>query len=195
VQLLRSGKGLDEEDRQLCEIIQREANRLNDLVTDMVDLSKPRKPDWTVVDAAVVAREVVALASKSGRAVSDVQLRFDTDGKPAQVRADSAQLRQLVWNLVRNAVQASEAGEEVRVSVTLQPYGVELAVVDHGVGIEEAQMPRLFDAFFTTRSQGSGVGLAVVKRIADEHGFLIHVKSEAGRGAAFRVLMNPAEQA
>ena len=195
VQLLRSGKGLDEEDRQLCEIIQREANRLNDLVTDMMDLSKPRKPDWAVVDAAVVAREVVALASKSGRAVSDVQLRFDTDGKPARVRADSAQLRQLVWNLVRNAVQASEAGEEVRVSVRVQAHGVELAVIDHGVGIEEAQMPRLFDAFFTTRSQGSGVGLAVVKRIADEHGFLIHVKSEAGRGAAFRVLMNPAEQA
>jgi signal transduction histidine kinase len=195
VQLLRSGKGLDGEDRQLCEIIQREANRLNDLVTDMVDLSKPRKPDWAVVDAATIAREVVALAGKSGRAVSDVKVLFSTDGKPALVRADSAQLRQLVWNLVRNAVQASEAGDDVRVSVTVQPHGVELSVVDHGVGIEEAQMPRLFDAFFTTRSQGSGVGLAVVKRIADEHGFLIHVKSEAGRGAAFRVLMSPAQQA
>jgi signal transduction histidine kinase len=195
VQLLRSGKGLDEEDRQLCEIIQREANRLNDLVTDMVDLSKPRKPDLAVVDAATVAREVVALASKSGRAVSDVAVRFTTDGRPALVRADSAQLRQLVWNLVRNAVQASEAGEEVRVSVMQHPQGVELAVIDHGVGIEESQMPRLFDAFFTTRSQGSGVGLAVVKRIADEHGFLIHVKSEAGRGAAFRVFMSPADPA
>ena len=194
VQLLRSGPGLDEEDRQLCEIIQRETNRLNDLVTDMVDLSKPRKPDLAVVDAATIAREVVALASNSGRAVSDVELRFSTDGSPALVRADSAQLRQLVWNLVRNAVQASEAGASVWVSVNRQAGSVELAVVDHGVGIDEAQMPRLFDAFFTTRSQGSGVGLAVVKRIADEHGFLIHVKSEAGRGATFRVLMAPAEQ-
>ena len=194
VQLLRSGKGLDEEDRQLCEIIQREANRLNDLVTDMVDLSKPRKPDWALVDAATVAREVVALASKSGRAVSDVHVTFATDDKPARVRADNAQLRQLVWNLVRNAVQASEAGEEVKVSVTTEADGVVLSVVDKGVGIEEAQMPRLFDAFFTTRSQGSGVGLAVVKRIADEHGFLIHVKSEAGRGASFRVLMGPAAE-
>lgn len=191
VQLLRSGKGLDEEERQLCEIIQREANRLNDLVTDMVDLSKPRKPLLGSVDAATVAREVVALAGKSGRAVSDVAVQFSTDGKPAVVLADSAQLRQLVWNLVRNAVQASEAGEAVRVSVTTEPDGVTLAVEDQGVGIDEAQMPRLFDAFFTTRSQGSGVGLAVVKRIADEHGFLIHVRSEAGRGASFRVLMGP----
>jgi two-component system, NtrC family, sensor histidine kinase HydH len=98
-------------------------------------------------------------------------------------------LRQLVWNLVRNAVQASEAGELVTVSVEREASAIALSVVDHGVGIEEAQMPRLFDAFFTTRSQGSGVGLAVVKRIADEHGFMIHVKSEAGRGATFRVLM------
>jgi len=192
VQLLRSGKGLDEEDRQLCEIIQREADRLNDLVTDMMDLSRPRKPEFVLVDVATVAREVVALASKSGRAASDVDVVFSFDGRPARVRADSAQLRQLVWNLVRNAVQASEAGEVVNVSVSSGPGGVELQVVDHGVGIDEAQMPRLFDAFFTTRSQGSGVGLAVVKRIADEHGFLIHVKSEAGRGAQFRVLMGQA---
>ena len=79
--------------------------------------------------------------------------------------------------------------------MTTELDGVQLSVVDKGVGIDEAAMPRLFDAFFTTRSQGSGVGLAVVKRIADEHGFLIHVKSEAGRGAAFRVLMGPAAQA
>ena len=195
VQLLRSGKGLDEEDQQLCEIIQREADRLNDLVTDMMDLSKPRKPVFALVDVATVAREVVALASKSGRAVSDVEVSFSSDGRPATVRADSAQLRQLVWNLVRNAVQASEAGEVVNVSVATGVDGVELSVLDHGVGIDEAQMPRLFDAFFTTRSQGSGVGLAVVKRIADEHGFSIDVKSEAGRGARFRVLMGPAVEA
>jgi two-component system, NtrC family, sensor histidine kinase HydH len=193
VQLLRSGKGLDEEDQQLCEIIQRETNRLNDLVTDMLDLSKPRKPELALVDVATVAREVVALAAKSGRALTDVNVVFLADEQPALVRADNAQLRQLVWNLVRNAVQASGAGSEVQVSVKRQPEGVELAVIDEGVGITEAQMPRLFDAFFTTRSQGSGVGLAVVKRIADEHGFLIHVKSEAGRGAAFRVLMDPAD--
>ncbi len=189
VQLLRAGAGLDDEERQLCAIIQRETDRLNDLVTDMVDLSKPRKPQLSVIDASVIAREVVALASKSGRSVSDVVVRFEGRGEPCRVLADSAQLRQLVWNLVRNAVQASEAGEVVQVSVEREGDTAALSVVDQGVGIEQSQMPRLFDAFFTTRSQGSGVGLAVVKRIADEHGFIIHVKSEAGRGAAFRVLM------
>jgi signal transduction histidine kinase len=190
VQLLRNGKGLDDEERELCSIIQRETNRLNDLVTDMVDLSKQRKPELRTVDAAEVAREVVALASQSGRSVSDVAVRFEGDA-PAPVRADSAQLRQLIWNLVRNAVQASGPGDVVTVSVVRGESQVTLAVSDRGVGIDEAQLPRLFDAFFTTRSQGSGVGLAVVKRIADEHGFAIQVESQAGRGATFRVLLGP----
>jgi signal transduction histidine kinase len=191
VQLLRQGRGLDEEDRQLCEIIQREANRLNDLVSDMMDLSKPRKPSLVPVDVGMVAREVVALASKSGRGASDVDVRYEGVAEPLLVEADASQLRQLIWNLVRNAVQASEAGAAVMVDVRREPEGAVLAVVDHGVGIEPANMSRLFDAFFTTRSQGSGVGLAVVKRIADDHGFVIHVTSEAGRGATFRVLMGP----
>lgn len=187
IQLVRTAKGLSEEDRRLCDIIQSEASRLNDLVTDMIDLSKPRKPMLANVNAAGIAREVVALASKSGRAVSDVELRYG-GLESAWVRADGAQLRQLVWNLVRNAVQASSAGETVTVGVSLGPEGdVLLNVQDRGPGIDETAMKRLFDAFFTTRSQGTGVGLAVVKRIADEHGFSIWVESSEGRGAVFHV--------
>ena len=100
----------------------------------------------------------------------------------------AAQLRQLAWNLVRNAVQASSAGDAVRVRVQrdARDHAV-LEVSDRGIGIDEQAKVRLFDAFFTTRSQGTGVGLAVVKRIADEHGFSIEVTSERGRGATFRV--------
>lgn len=187
IQLVRTARGLSEEDRRLCDIIQSEANRLNDLVTDMIDLSKPRKPLLGDVDVAAVSREVVDLASKSGRAVSDVSVQY-TGTTSALIRADGAQLRQLVWNLVRNAVQASGAGDVVTVEVGEDDSGeVELSVRDNGPGIDAVAMDRLFDAFFTTRSQGTGVGLAVVKRIADEHGFSIWVESKEGWGAAFRL--------
>jgi signal transduction histidine kinase len=156
----------------------------------MMDLSRPRKPEIATVDAAAIAREVVELAAKSGRAVSDVEVVY-SGAKRALVRADGSQLRQLVWNLVRNAVQASNAGDAVRVSVTSDRDKVELEVVDRGIGIDEASRERLFDAFFTTRSQGTGVGLAVVKRIADEHGFRIEVQSGQGKGALFRVHLGP----
>jgi len=192
IQLLRDSSALTNEDRELCEIIQREAERLNDLVTDMMDLTRRRQPMLEDVDAADVAREVVALASKSGRGASDVRVVYEGE-EEARVRADAAQLRQLIWNLVKNAVQASGAGDEVKVSVTAKEgTPPELAVADQGVGIDDVDSERLFDAFFTTRSQGTGVGLAVVKAIADAHGFEIEVSSEKGRGATFRVRLGSA---
>ncbi len=194
IQLLREAPALNDEDRQLCEIIQREASRLNDLVTDMMDLARPRKPELTDVDVGALTREVVELASKSGRAVSDVQVVYQGVDH-AVISADSSQLRQLLWNLVRNAVQASNAGDEVQVSIELDDDRCAvLEVVDHGIGIDEEARAQLFDAFFTTRSKGTGVGLAVVKTIADQHEFEIDVKSEEGKGATFRVTMGPVQR-
>ena len=186
IQLLRTADGLSDEDQRLCDIIQRETGRLNDLVTDMVDLSKPKKPIFASVDAARVAREVVALAARSGRAVSDVEVSYSGPDN-APIWADGAQLRQMIWNLVRNAVQASSPGDNVEVAVEISGTNTSLRVSDRGVGIDEEARTRLFDAFFTTRSQGTGMGLAVVKRIADEHSFSITVDSSRGRGATFRV--------
>jgi two-component system sensor histidine kinase HydH len=186
VSLLRSAPELSSEDRDLCDIIQRETIRLNELVSDMVDLSRARRPELTTVDVAVLAREVVELAARSGRSASDVQVVYRG---PAElpIVADGAQLRQLVWNLVRNGVQASAPGGVVEVVVEAAAKGPVLSVVDQGAGIDAVAKERLFDAFFTTRSHGTGVGLAVVKRIADEHGFEISVESDAGKGAAFHV--------
>lgn len=191
VQLLKGARGLSEDERALCEIIQREAGRLNDLVTDMMDLSRPREPQMVTIDIARLVREVVDLAGKSGRGASDVAVTYEGP-ESAQIVADGAQLRQLVWNLVRNGVQASTAGDRVVVSLTAEPEpgkNLELAVRDRGPGIAPEARGRLFDAFFTTRSHGTGVGLAVVKRIADEHGFSLSVDSESEKGAVFRVGM------
>ncbi len=189
IQLVKASESLSEEDRHLCEIVQREASRLNDLVSDMMDLARPRAPEMTRVDVAAVAREVVALAESSGRG-GDVDVRWEGIER-ATVMADGAQLRQLVWNLVRNSVQASSAGQHVAVRVDLEGGNALLTVVDSGIGIEPEAKARLFDAFFTTRSHGTGVGLAVVKRIADDHRFRIDVDSEKGRGATFRVDLGP----
>jgi two-component system, NtrC family, sensor histidine kinase HydH len=193
VQLLKAADALSEDDRALCEIIQREAGRLNDLVTDMMDLSRPRRPEMARIDVARLVREVVELAGKSGRGVSDVAIKYEGP-ESARVVADGAQLRQLVWNLVRNGVQASSAGDRVVVSLAPRPERkLELAVSDRGVGIAPEARGRLFDAFFTTRSHGTGVGLAVVKRIADEHGFSLSVDSGTEKGAVFRLTMSNAD--
>jgi signal transduction histidine kinase len=188
IQLLATNRQLSAEDRQLCLIIQRETARLNDLVSDMMDLTRGRKPERGPVDVVATANDVVALASGSGRAVSDVQVRYTGLATRTLVSADPAQLRQLIWNLVRNAVQASSPGDAVDVRVTeSEGKEIDLSVVDCGPGIDDEAMRRLFDPFFTTRSHGTGIGLAVVKRIADEHGYSIVASSEKGKGAEFTV--------
>lgn len=193
IQLLRENRSLADEEKQLCDIIRREAVRLNDLVTDMLDLSRRRKPELTLVEVVQTAGDVVALAATSGRGVSDVTVVLE-GVKKAYVFADRAQVQQMTWNLVRNAVQASSAGDVVRVVISVDHAGeVELAVIDTGVGLGSAQ-DNIFNAFFTTRSSGTGIGLAVVKQIADEHGFRVSAENGPHKGAIFRVNMGEGVQ-
>jgi two-component system, NtrC family, sensor histidine kinase HydH len=184
--LLADAPGLGDEDRVLIQIIVRETTRLNDLVSDVLDLSKPRLPVLEEVDVARLASEVVKLAAVSGRGL-DVDIVYDGPPDDVVVRADSAQLRQVLWNLVRNAVQASAAGTPVRVVVRRGQGRVFLEVRDQGAGISKAAQAQLFDAFYSTRSQGIGIGLAVVKQILEDHDFAIDVDSAEGFGATFRV--------
>lgn len=192
VQLLRSGAE-KEEDRDLCEIVLREAARLNDLVTDMVDLSKQRRPVKVPTNVGGILTDIVDLATASGRGASDVEL-IRSGVKEVWIDADPGMLRQLVWNLVRNALQATGSGGQVRVRLEEKPT-VRLFVEDDGVGIDSAAMESLFDVFYTTRSKGTGLGLAVVKRVADEHEFDITVSSAPGEGATFAVDFGAARQA
>ena len=193
IEMLRESASLTEEDQRLCDIVQREARRLNDLVGDMLDLSKRRPPTAEATDVAALAREVVALATNAARG-SDVFVRYEgPDQGPALARCDGAQMRQVLWNLVRNAMQASSAGSTVAVRVELSDRQVTLSVDDHGPGIAEPDRARIFEDFFTTTSHGAGIGLAVVRRIVEDHapmGGSLAVERTREGGASFRVTLN-----
>jgi two-component system, NtrC family, sensor histidine kinase HydH len=192
IEMLRESSALSDEDRRLCDIVQREARRLNDLVGDMVDLSKPRRPRPEATDMAGLAREVVALAANAARG-SDVQVVYKGPERETMARCDGAQMRQVVWNLVRNAIQASSAGSTVTVRVEPRERDVTLAIDDQGQGIPETVALRIFDEFFTTRTHGAGIGLAVVRRILQDHasmGAKLAVQRAPGGGASFQVTLN-----
>jgi signal transduction histidine kinase len=190
IEMLRESPGLSDEDRLLCDIVQRETRRLNDLVGDMVDLSRPHELRPEATDVAALARDVVALASHAERG-ADVVVRYEGSDGEVVARCDGAQMRQVVWNLVRNAIQASPAGATVTVRVGVHDRGVVLAVDDEGPGVESGA--RIFDDSFTTRTHGAGIGLAVVKRIIESHapmGVRLTVERAASGGASFRVTLS-----
>ena len=191
IEMLREAPGLSEDDRRLCDIVHREAGRLNHLVSDMMDLAGPKKPEPEEVDVAGLAREVVALASLSERSGSgDVTVHYRGPEAAVYARCDPAQMRQVLWNLVRNGVQATGAGTSVTVSIATVGERVEMAVRDDGPGIAPEAAQKIFDAFYTTRAGGAGIGLAVVRRIIEDHralGATIEVRNGSGSGATFVV--------
>lgn len=192
IELLRDAPALSEDDRRLCDIIHAESSRLNDLVGDMLDLAKPKPPEIVETDLEAAARDVVTLAQRSGRGAEDVDVALIVRGPPGprNILADPAQLRQLLWNLVRNAVQATAPNTEVVVVIhTPTNEDQRFEVKDLGSGIAADVRPHLFEAFFTTKVRGAGIGLAVVKRIADDHGWGVDVESDEGKGTTFRIIV------
>jgi signal transduction histidine kinase len=192
IEIIREAPGLGDDERRLCEIVRHEVARLNDLVGDMMDLAKPRVPNLASVDLARIARDVIDLAQKGGRAEHDVPLRYEGPSDLETV-ADGAQLRQVVWNLVRNAIQVSGAGVPVIVRVSGSRAAAVVEVSDRGPGIPREMRSRIFDAFVTTRSHGVGIGLAVVRQIVDAHNGTIEVEDAPGGGTTFRVRLGASE--
>ncbi len=187
IELLRTGGSLSGDDQHLCRIIEREAMRLNDLVGDMVDLSRPRQPDKRQMDLGTVAQAVVQLAQHSSRG-GNIEVCYEGP-ESLLVDADPGQLHQILWNLVRNAIQASKAGDGVTVQLSATDDEVMMRVIDQGAGIPVEKHDEIFEAFFTTRPHGVGIGLAVVTQLTQAHDFQLDFESAEGRGTTFSVRM------
>jgi signal transduction histidine kinase len=107
--------------------------------------------------------------------------------KNIPISGDAQKLHQLAVNLILNAIQASKEGERIQVQLESANGRACLSLTDHGVGMDEATLSRIFEPFYTTRASGTGLGLAVAKAIVDAHGGEIAVRSQKGRGTTVLV--------
>lgn len=189
VELVRESGALAEEDRHLLTIVVHEVERIDQLVRDMLDVARPRPPRYREEDVIRLCREIAELASHSLE--TDVRVGVRATGS-GMATFDPDQMRQVVWNLVKNAVQASPAGGHVTIAVDSDEDGAfEILVDDEGSGIPEADLARIFDAFHTRRARGTGLGLALVRQVVDGHGGTIDAMNRPGGGARFRLRVPP----
>ena len=193
IQLLGSTLELSEDDKRLMEIVGRETESLNQWITDFLTYARPRIGEFVHLDLA--------------RLVSDGLLILKGDEKSATieticeapeacfVNADPTYLKQVVWNILNNAVQAMPDGGTLTVSVaSIEDHRGRFhraSFQDTGEGIPDHVKERLFEPFYTTKQEGTGLGLATAFRIANELGGSITVDSEVGVGSTF-VLELPA---
>ncbi|MBE7448411.1 MAG: PAS domain-containing protein [Kofleriaceae bacterium] len=190
VELLARTPAVADDDRALMAIVVREIERLDQLIRDLLEYASPRPRTLVQVDVAALLAEVVQVM-RQDRATADVELRTELPDAPLVLTADPGQLRQVVWNLCRNAAEAAAAGPAGPGTVTVRArgdaIGVTIEVEDDGPGIASEHLPRVFDPFFTTKKRGTGLGLATSHAIVTEHGGTVDVRSEPGRGTRFVV--------
>ena len=203
VELLRPLSGVAAPERErLMDIVLREIERLDALIRDFLQYARPVQPKLVAVALPPLLDEVARMLAAALPA--EVRLEVEADAS-ASALADATQLRQVLWNLVRNAFEALEGPGVVRIvasCVAEAPQGddeggrkrsaggagtVEIVVADTGRGIPLADLERIFDPFYTTKADGTGLGLPTVHRIVESHGGALQVESQPGVGTRFRV--------
>lgn len=176
----------DDPNREFTEIIVEEVTRLEQILREQLTLERHLQPALRPVDINQILRDVRKLMSH-GILSSQVRLIGELkDGLPMTM-GDANQLKQAFLNIISNAIQSMPDGGSVRVATMQRGEKIIVEISDTGPGIPSDVMSKLFVPFFTTRKTGSGLGLAVTRRIIENHGGEIEVSSELGKGTTFEI--------
>ena len=189
VEMVRGAGDLDDEDNKLLGIVIEEVDRLNQLVTSMLRVGRPTGISPITIDLCEIVNRVAMMASAGAGAAKGVQVIAHAPSQPVMACVDPAAMRQVIWNLVKNAIEASPRGKHVTVAVDQTADVVKLEVSDEGEGIPPEQRHNLFDMFYSGRAYGVGLGLALVKQIVDQHQGVIEVLDRPAGGTVFRVML------
>lgn len=190
IQMLQSELDLKGDHKHLMDIVLRETDRLNTIITEFLDYARPRSNQRERLALDAVVNETIELF-KNNRVFHDgISIRCDV-APHMTVTGDPQRLRQVFWNLLINAAQAISGKGAIGISAAPgtddRSDEVIIRVSDTGTGIATEHLENIFDPFFTTKADGTGLGLAIVYRIVDDLGGSIDVKSEHGKGTIFTI--------
>ncbi|MGH7176980.1 MAG: sensor histidine kinase [Tepidisphaeraceae bacterium] len=164
--------------------VHNETNRLREILDDFLRFAGRIELDRKPVDLRELLADLVDFFAPQAQS-QHVRLRLNVADEPLVVSADAKLIKQCLLNLMLNAVQAMPQGGDLILSGSQNSDGARIDVIDTGRGIAPEMISRIFDAYYTTKRGGTGLGLAMAKRIIEEHGGTIGVQSEVGKGSDF----------
>jgi len=170
-----------------------EIAQINHILTDLLQTARPHPPVVRRSDLNTTVEHAVTLACQQVLS-RPIRIELERDPNLPAVEHDSDQIHQLLLDLLLNAVQAIDGAGAIRVEISSLKGAAAIAVIDTGHGIAPAHLPNIFRPFYTTKGTGTGLGLSLARRIAEEHHGRIEVTSEVGKGTKFLVVL-PFQQA
>jgi len=187
IQMLRSEVENDSSQAELMEIILRESDRLNRIITDFLSYARPRSLVQARVDVGDLLSQTFALLRHSPEIAANQFVEAEVPEESVFAQADEGQLKQVFWNLARNALQAMPQGGTLRATLAKNSNDrLRIAFTDTGRGMSPDQVEHLFEPFSSTTG-GTGLGLSIVYQIIRDHGGTINVRSREGQGTTITV--------
>ena len=186
--ILARGNATEASRGECLGILTKESQRLNKLLTNFLDFARPRLPRFQLAEPFAVVQSTTLLAQHTAATLA-VDLRLEPCGTTREILCDPEQIKQVLLNLVLNALQASPRGSTVTVSFQSSSEVLCVAVSDLGKGVPEAELECIFDPFFTTKENGTGLGLAVAANIVAQHGGTLTGTPNLDRGMTFHLCL------
>jgi two-component system sensor histidine kinase PilS (NtrC family) len=188
IQVLESTTAKDSVHADLMKIIMRESDRLNSIITNFLSYARPKAGNFTSVDVCEAVRETIKLIKHSPDVTERHEVIADLPDCPIEIEGDSTQLKQIFWNLARNAVNAMPEGGTFRIQVEKAPNKrAKIRFSDTGLGMPPEKVEQLFEPFTTSTTGGTGLGLSIVYQIVRDHNGTINVRSAEGEGTVITI--------
>ncbi|MEW6185133.1 MAG: ATP-binding protein [Thermodesulfobacteriota bacterium] len=188
VQKLQKKTNPEDPNQERLSVIHRECQRIEIMLQDMVHFSRPIKPDFNVADVNRLIQEVLNLIQPRAEQ-KQVRLLSRLGENLPPIQADQNRLTQVLHNLILNAIQASDLEQGVLISTTKQKGQIIIEVADQGCGIPESHQEKVFAPFFSTKREGTGLGLAFSKRIIELHQGRLYFRPNRPQGTVFYVAL------
>jgi two-component system sensor histidine kinase HydH len=186
--VLKREKALSDEGHEVLTFISAETERLNKLVSTLIDAARPRLPAFKEINLAQLLVNIIAMLDAQAKA-KKIKLSYDGPVQDVAVSVDSDQITQVIINLVMNAIQVLPEGGNIVVALKQVIDQVVIEVMDDGEGVAVAHQAQMFEPFFTKRAGGVGLGLAVVRQIVQAHGGEITYQTSPMHGAQFTIVI------
>jgi two-component system sensor histidine kinase PilS (NtrC family) len=188
IQVLETNTSPGSIQSNLMDIILKESDRLNTIITNFLDYARPMVGEFTETDVSEAISDTFYLLKHSPDVKEHHNLISDLGSTPIKISADGAQLKQIFWNLARNAIQAMPDGGDFRVSLNkIANNRIRITFADTGRGMSPNQVEQLFEPFSNSTTGGTGLGLSIVYQIVRDHNGVINVRSRQGEGTVITI--------